>query len=127
VVIASIYSVLNKIFDILPEILIGIAVDVVVNQKASFWRVSASPIRDQLMLLALITVLIWVFESLFEYLYELRWRNLAQNPHDMRMEAYQHVQKLELAYFERNPHRQSVVHPQRRHQPDGALSQRRRQ
>lgn len=34
--IASIYSLLNKIFDILPEILIGLAVDVVVNQKASF-------------------------------------------------------------------------------------------
>jgi ATP-binding cassette subfamily B protein len=104
VVIASIYSVLNKIFDIMPEILIGIAVDVVVNQKASFLaRIGIADPKDQLMLLALITVLIWVFESLFEYLYELRWRNLAQNlQHDMRMEAYQHVQKLELAYFERN-------------------------
>lgn len=104
VVIASIYSVLNKIFDILPEILIGIAVDVVVNQKASFLaRIGIADPKDQLMLLALITVLIWVLESLFEYLYELRWRNLAQNlQHDMRMEAYQHVQKLELAYFERN-------------------------
>lgn len=104
VVIASIYSVLNKFFDILPEILIGIAVDVVVNQKASFLaRVGIVEPKDQLMLLALITVIIWVLESLFEYLYELKWRNLAQNlQHDMRMEAYQHVQKLELAYFERN-------------------------
>lgn len=104
VVIATIYSVLNKIFDILPEILIGIAVDVVVNQKASFLaRIGIIEPKDQLMLLAMITVLIWVFESLFEYLYELRWRNLAQNlQHDMRMEAYRHVQKLELAYFERN-------------------------
>jgi ATP-binding cassette subfamily B protein len=104
VVIASIYSILNKIFDILPEILIGIAVDVVVNQKASFLaRIGIIEPKDQLILLAIITVLIWVFESLFEYLYELRWRNLAQNlQHDMRMEAYQHVQKLELAYFERN-------------------------
>lgn len=104
VVIATIYSVLNKIFDILPEILIGIAVDVVVNQKASFLaRIGIHEPKDQLMLLALITVLIWVFESLFEYLYELKWRNLAQNlQHDLRMEAYQHVQKLELAYFERN-------------------------
>jgi len=104
VVIASVYSVLNKIFDILPEILIGIAVDVVVNQKASFLaRIGIIEPKDQLMLLALITVIIWVLESLFEYLYELRWRNLAQNlQHDMRMEAYQHVQKLELAYFERN-------------------------
>ena len=104
VVIATLYSILNKIFDILPEILIGIAVDVVVNQKASFLaRIGIIEPKDQLILLAIITVLIWVFESLFEYLYELRWRNLAQNlQHDMRMEAYQHVQKLELAYFERN-------------------------
>lgn len=104
VVIASIYSVLNKFFDILPEILIGIAVDVVVNQKASFLaKAGIADPKDQLMLLALITVVIWVMESLFEYLYELKWRNLAQNlQHDMRMETYQHVQKLELAYFERN-------------------------
>ena len=50
VVIASIYSVLNKIFDILPEILIGIAVDVVVNQKTSFLaRVGIIEPKDQLM------------------------------------------------------------------------------
>lgn len=104
VIIASIYSVLNKFFDILPEILIGIAVDVVVNQKASFLaKLGVLEPKDQLLLLALLTVFIWIFESLFEYLYELKWRNLAQNlQHDMRMEAYQHVQKLELAYFERN-------------------------
>ena len=104
VIIATIYSVLNKIFDILPEILIGIAVDVVVNQKTSFLAsIGIIDPKRQLILLAIITVLIWVFESLFEYLYELKWRNLAQNlQHDMRMEAYQHVQKLELAYFERN-------------------------
>jgi len=104
VIIATIYSVLNKIFDILPEILIGIAVDVVVNQKKSFLAsIGIIDPKEQLMLLALITVVIWVLESLFEYLYELKWRNLAQNlQHDMRMEAYQHVQKLELAYFERN-------------------------
>lgn len=104
VLIASLYSVLNKIFDVLPEILIGVAVDVVVNRKDSFVaRLGIADPKDQLILLALLTVAIWVGESLFEYLYELRWRNLAQNlQHDMRMEAYRHVQKLELAYFERN-------------------------
>ena len=104
VVIASLYSVLNKFFDVLPEILIGVAVDVVVNQKASFLsRFGISDPKEQLVLLAIITVVIWVGESVFEYLYQLKWRNLAQNlQHDMRMEAYRHVQKLELAYFERN-------------------------
>ena len=104
VVVASVYSFLNKLFDVLPEILIGVAVDVVVNQKASFLaRLGVPDPKDQLVLLALITVIIWVGESLFEYLYSLKWRNLAQNlQHDLRMDAYRHVQKLELAYFERN-------------------------
>ena len=35
-VLATVYSVLNKFFDVLPELLIGVAVDVVVNQKQSF-------------------------------------------------------------------------------------------
>ena len=102
--IASFYSVLNKFFDVLPEVLIGVAVDVVVNQKASFLaRFGIAEPKDQLMLLALITVFVWVGESLFQYLYDVRWRDLAQNlQHDLRMEAYRHVQKLDMAYFERN-------------------------
>lgn len=104
VAIASLYSVLNKIFDVLPEVLIGVAVDVVVNQKASFLaRVGIVDPKDQLVVLALITVIVWVGESLFQYLYDVKWRDLAQNlQHDLRMETYRHVQKLELAYFERN-------------------------
>ena len=100
---ATLYSVLNKLFDVLPEVLIGIAVDVVVNQKASFLsRFGVVEPRHQLALLAVLTILIWVFESLFEYLYALGWRNLAQNlQHDLRMQAYGHVQRLELAWFER--------------------------
>lgn len=99
---ATVYSALNKLFDVLPEVLIGIAVDVVVNRKASFlagYGIEAP--EHQLIFLAVLTVAIWVFESLFEYLYALRWRNLAQDlQHDLRMEAYAHVQRLELGWFE---------------------------
>ena len=104
IVLASIYSFLNKLFDVLPEILIGIAVDVVVNRKASFLAgLGIAEPREQLVLLAALTVAIWVGESLFQYLYELKWRTLAQNlQHDIRLDAYGHVQELELAYFERN-------------------------
>jgi len=102
VALASIFSVANKFFDVLPEVLIGIAVDVVANRKDSFVaRLGVSEPREQLLLLAGITVLVWVLESLFEYLYAVRWRNLAQNlQHDLRMEAYAHVQRLELSWFE---------------------------
>jgi len=101
--VASVYSVLNKLFDVLPEVLIGMAVDVVVNQKASFLAgFGVVEPTHQLVLLAVLTIFIWVFESLFEYLYALRWRNLAQDlQHDLRMQAYAHVQRLELAWFER--------------------------
>ena len=99
---ASLFSALNKLFDVLPEVLIGVAVDVVVNRKASFLaRFGIVQPEHQLIFLALLTVAIWVFESLFEYLYAVRWRNLAQDlQHDLRMEAYAHVQRLELGWFE---------------------------
>jgi ATP-binding cassette subfamily B protein len=100
--LASLYSILNKFFDVLPEVLIGVAVDVVVNQKASFLsRFGVTDVMRQLVMLGILTVLIWVGESLFEYLYQLKWRNLAQSlQHDLRLDAYQHVQKLPLSYFE---------------------------
>ncbi|MFL6204141.1 MAG: ABC transporter ATP-binding protein [Acidimicrobiales bacterium] len=103
VVLATIFSVLNKICDIAPEILIGAAVDVVVGQGQS-WVGSVFGIEDpvdQLTVLAILTVVIWVLESLTDYVAEVLWRNLAQDiEHEMRMEAYRHVQELELAYFE---------------------------
>ena len=103
-VLATVWSVLNKFFDVLPELLIGIAVDVVVNRKTSFVaRLGVEDPRQQLILLTVLTIVIWLGESLFEYLYELKWRGLAQSlQHEVRMEAYTHVQRLEMAYFERN-------------------------
>lgn len=90
------FSIFNKIFDVLPELLIGVAVDVVVNQKDSFVaRFGIVEPMNQLWLLVALTVIIWVCESLFEYLHSLKWRNLAQNlQHDLRQSAYQHIQIL---------------------------------
>jgi ATP-binding cassette subfamily B protein len=94
--IATVYTVLNKVFDVLPEILIGIAVDVVVNQRESFIaRLGLPDPIHQLLLLTALTVLIWGLESLTEYLAMVRWRNLAQSlQHDLRIEAYAHLQGL---------------------------------
>ena len=95
-VLGTIYSVLNKIFDVLPELLIGVAVDVVVNRRASFLaRMGLPDPMHQLYALVALTVAVWVFESLFEYLYALKWRGLAQNlQHDLRNAAYAHLQAL---------------------------------
>lgn len=102
-VLASIFSVLNKIFDVLPELLIGVAVDVVVNQRDSFLarRGVAEP-TDQLILLVIITAFVWIMESTFEYLYALKWRGLAQDlQHELRQAAYTHIQALPPAFIER--------------------------
>ena len=102
VVKASLYSVVNKLFDIAPEGLIGLAVDVVVRKEKSF--LSAFGISDvfhQLLILGGVTLIIWICESLFEYLYSISWRNLAQTvQHEMRMDAYTHIQQLDMGYYE---------------------------
>jgi ATP-binding cassette subfamily B protein len=105
--LATLYSVLNKFFDILPEVLIGAAVDVVVKGDQSFLArhvlvsVGITDTWQQLLFLGGLNVIIWGGESLFQYLYEVKWRQLAQDiQHDLRLDTYRHVQKLDMAYFE---------------------------
>lgn len=102
IILATLCSIINKLFDIAPEILIGIAIDVVVNQERSFIASLGfeSP-QQQITLLAVLTFFIWAGESLFEYFYSILWRNLAQNLQaDLRQDAYEHAQSLDMAYFE---------------------------
>lgn len=95
-------SILNKIFDLAPPVLIGIAVDVVIKQQDSIIaRLGVKDIYGQFLILSLLTVITWILESLFEYCLKLLWRNLGQNvQHKLRLDAYKHLQELELAYFE---------------------------
>lgn len=99
---ATSFSVLNKVFDLFPEMLIGVAVDIVVNQQDSMlarWGI-VDPVH-QLVALAFFTILVWALESLFEYLWNITWRNLAQQvEHDLRMDMYTHIQRLDMAWYE---------------------------
>jgi len=100
--LASICSVLNKFFDLAPPVLIGLAVDVVVQQQDSWIAGLGIPsIRGQFLVLTLLTIVTWRLESAFQYAYSVLWRNLAQTmQRDLRVEAYAHLQDLDLAYFE---------------------------
>lgn len=99
---AVVCSILNKLFDLAPPALIGMAVDVVIQQHNSWIaQIGIKDIAGQLLFLTLLSALIWGLESLFEYAYQRLWRNLAQNiQHDLRLDAYDHLQNLELDYFE---------------------------
>ena len=86
----------------MPEILIGFAVDLVVKRQDSFIAsLGFNSVESQISMLAFCTFLIWAFESLFQYLYSVAWRNLAQSiEHAIRVDAYSHVQNLNIKWFE---------------------------
>jgi len=96
-------SVVNKLADVMPELLIGAAVDVVVrgNDSIVARAFGVEDRFDQLLVLAAINAAVWVVESLTDYAAQILWRNLAQTiEHEARMDAYRHVQRLELGWFE---------------------------
>lgn len=101
--IAASWSVANKVFDIAPELLIGVAVDVVVRGQGSIVT-DVFGVQDrfhQLLVLGLINLVVWMAESATEYLAAIGWRTLAQTiEHEARMDAYSHVQRLELGALE---------------------------
>ena len=92
----------NKVVDLAPPVLIGMAVDIVVRGEGSWLgSVGIEDPNSQIVALAVLTAIIWGLESGFEYLAALGWRNLAQTvQHEMRVEAFGHMQRLEMAYFE---------------------------
>jgi ATP-binding cassette, subfamily B, bacterial len=101
--LATATTVLNTLFDLAPPFLIGMAVDiVVVRENSMVGRLfGITDLRDQLLVLGAITVAVWVLESLTDYAADLLWRNLAQTiEHELRIDAYRHVQALDLAAFE---------------------------
>ncbi len=95
-------SILNKIFDLAPPALIGIAVDIIIKKQDSIIaQLGIKDLWQQFVFISLLSFIIWSLESAFEYAYACLWRNLSQTiEHDLRVDAYSHLQELELAYFE---------------------------
>lgn len=100
--LASACSITNKIWDLAPPLLIGLAVDVVVLKEDSF--LASYGLQDpwhQLIFLSVLTFVIWGLESLFEYFYGILWRNLAQTvQHELRLDTFDHVQKQGMGWFD---------------------------
>ena len=97
-----IYSILNKIFDLAPPVLIGIAIDIVVEGSDSFiGNLGYADRRQQLIILAILTLIIWGLESAFDYIAAVTWRNISQDiEHSLRTDAFNNVLSLDLAFFE---------------------------
>ncbi|MEM0992661.1 MAG: ABC transporter ATP-binding protein [Bacteroidota bacterium] len=96
-------SVINKIFDLMPPFLTAWLIDSVSGQIPA-WIGEGLGMTDVWRIIALIGVLIIVIfagESLFEWFFKREFLQLAQRvQHDLRLDAYGHMQDRELAYFE---------------------------
>ena len=97
-----VYSILNKLFDLAPPVLIGIAIDIVVEGSESFLAsFGIQNKRDQLIVLAVLTFVIWSLESLFDYLSAVTWRGISQDiEHKLRSDTFKNVLSLDMTYFE---------------------------
>ncbi|WP_019502494.1 ABC transporter ATP-binding protein [Pseudanabaena sp. PCC 6802] len=102
IALASSCSILNKLFDLAPPALIGTAVDTVVQRQNSLLGIwGIKEVWWQLIVISLASAVVWGLESAFQYAYARLWRNLAQNiQHNLRLDAYGHLQQLELSFFE---------------------------
>jgi ATP-binding cassette subfamily B protein len=96
------YSILNKLFDLAPPVLIGIAIDIVVEGSDSFLgSLGIEDRREQLIVLAFLTFIIWALESTFDYVAAVTWRNISQDvEHSLRTDTFKNVLGLDLQYFE---------------------------
>ncbi len=98
------YSIGNKILDLMPPLLVGWIVDTVSGSTPG-WIIGLTGTKDPWSLALFISVMIVVIfgaESFFEWLYKRGFMRLAQDvQHDLRLDAYQRLQRREIAYFEK--------------------------
>jgi ATP-binding cassette, subfamily B, bacterial len=74
---------------------------VIQKDQSAIARWGIPDVGWQLALICGLSIIIWGLESLFEYFYARLWRNLAQTvQHYLRLDAYGHLQNLEMAFFE---------------------------
>jgi ATP-binding cassette subfamily B protein len=96
-------SILNKIFDLMPPLLVGWVIDTV-RGTPPFWIHLFTQSQNAFYLaafLSVLAVLIFFFESLFQWAYQHSFMTLAQRvQHRLRMDTYHHLQNREMAYFE---------------------------
>ncbi len=104
IIFAFCSSIINRILDLAPPVIIGLAVDIVVKEENSWIsNFGFNKVPSQLIFLSIFSGFIWSAESIFQYLYSVLWRNLAQiTQHKLRIKAYDHIQKLDMQFFDKD-------------------------
>jgi ATP-binding cassette subfamily B protein len=104
-VLASAASVTNKVFDLMPPLLVGWVIDAVRGESPEWmrWVARTDDAWSLAIFLSVLTVVIFGVESFFEWLLDFGFKRLAQRvQHDLRVHTYDHLQHREMAYFEKH-------------------------
>ena len=96
-------SIVNKIFDLMPPLLVGWVIDSVRRQPPqwiSYLLGDQSPWIIAIFL-SMLAVIIFGVESLFEWMLQSGFMQLSQKvQHNLRMDAYHQIQSREIEFFE---------------------------
>jgi ATP-binding cassette subfamily B protein len=96
-------TITNKLFDMMPPFLTAWMIDSV-SGNVPKWIQQWTGLEDLweiAIFIAILTIIIFGFESFFEWMYKRGFMRLAQkSQHDLRMDAYKVMQNREIAYFE---------------------------
>ncbi len=93
-------SATNKVLDLAPPILVAWLTDVIVGTPPS-WISFIGDKFAQIVFVAVLTVVIFGLESVFQWMYQYGFMTLAQNvQHKLRLDAYSRMQDREIQFFE---------------------------
>lgn len=95
-------SVANKVLDLAPPILVAWLIDSVTGNSPAFMAsLGLTEMFPQIIFLAVLTILIFGFESLSQWGYGYGFMTIAQNlQHRLRLDAYKAMQAREIRFFE---------------------------
>jgi ATP-binding cassette subfamily B protein len=95
-------SATNKVLDLAPPFLVAWLVDVCAGHPRQWIvDVAGTSLAHQVVFIAVLTVVVFAFESFFQWLYSLGFLLLAQDvQHELRLDAYRAMQDRELEFFE---------------------------
>ena len=101
-IIGAFFTVLSVAFSLSRLVIIGSAVDLVVNSKTTLLSpLRKIGLRPNFLTLGLFGLASTLLQAAFEYAGRIAWRDAAQRTqNELRMELYKHVQTLDISYFE---------------------------
>jgi len=101
---ASTTSVLNKVLDLMPPVMVGWIIDTVSGAPPN-WIQEFTKTSDNwtiAIFCSILIVVVFALESLFEWMYQLNFMRLAQRvQNDLRVDTYNKLQQREIAFFEK--------------------------